>query len=125
MFRFLYDLDKPIKEKIEIIAKEMYGAGSVEYTELAEQQIALYTKQGFEKLPICMAKTQYSLSHEPEKKGAPTGFVLPVKQVEIATGAGFIFPLCGEIMTMPGLNTRPAFYSIDIDPVTEVIDGLF
>lgn len=76
MIRFLYDLNKSIKEKIETIAKEIYGAASVEYSEMADKQIDLYTKQGFDKLPICMAKTQLSLSHDPNKKGAPTGFVL-------------------------------------------------
>jgi len=124
-FKFLYDLNSTIKEKIELIAKEIYGAAGVEYSELSEKQINLYTKQGFGKLPICMAKTQLSLSHDPNKKGAPTGFTLPVREVSIAVGAGFIFPLCGDIMTMPGLNTRPCFYDIDIDPETEIIEGLF
>ena len=99
MFRFLYELNTPIKKKIETIAKEMYGAASVEYSELSNQQIELYTKQGFGKLPICMAKTQLSLSHDPNKKGAPTDFVLPIKEVDIATGAGFIFPLCKCLYT--------------------------
>ncbi|KAI6175903.1 Formate--tetrahydrofolate ligase [Aphelenchoides bicaudatus] len=124
-FKFLYDLDKPIKEKIEIIAKEIYGAAGVEYSDEANKQIDLYTKQGFGNLAICMAKTQMSLSHDPNKKGAPTGFTLPVREVSISVGAGFLFPLCGEIMTMPGLNTRPAFYDIDIDTESEVISGLF
>ncbi|CAD5219984.1 unnamed protein product [Bursaphelenchus okinawaensis] len=124
-FKFLYDLNKSIKEKIETIATEIYGAKDVEYSESAEKSIKRYTEQGFGNLPLCMAKTQLSLSHDPSKKGAPTGFTLPISEVSISVGAGFIFPLCGEIMTMPGLNTRPCFYDIDIDPVTEVIDGLF
>ncbi|CAD5226940.1 unnamed protein product [Bursaphelenchus xylophilus] len=124
-FKFLYDVNKSIKEKIEIIAKEMYGASGVEYSEAAETTIKRYTDQGFGNLPLCMAKTQLSLSHDPTKKGAPTGFTLPIRDVSISVGAGFIFPFCGEIMTMPGLNTRPCFYDIDIDPETEIIDGLF
>ncbi|KAI6221082.1 C-1-tetrahydrofolate synthase, cytoplasmic [Aphelenchoides besseyi] len=124
-FKFLYDTKLPIKAKIETIAREIYGAANVEYAEAAEKSIDRYTRQGFDHLPICMAKTQMSLSHDPNLKGAPTGFTLPVREVSISVGAGFIFPLCGEIMTMPGLNTRPCFFDIDIDPETEVIDGLF
>lgn len=100
LFRFLYDLDKPIKEKIATIAREIYGADGVEYSERADKQISLYTNQGFGGLPICMAKTQLSLSHDPNKKGAPTGFTLPIREVSISVGAGFIFPMCGDIMTV-------------------------
>uniref|UniRef100_A0AC34Q1T1 Formate--tetrahydrofolate ligase n=2 Tax=Panagrolaimus sp. JU765 TaxID=591449 RepID=A0AC34Q1T1_9BILA len=124
-FKFLYPLTESIENKINTIAKEIYGADGVEFSDLAKQRIDLYTKNGFSQLPICMAKTQLSLSHDPTKKGAPTGFTLPVRDVRVSAGAGFIFPLCGDITTMPGLNTRPCFYDIDIDPETLLIEGLF
>ena len=124
-FKFLYDLDLPIKEKIEIIAKEIYGAGSVTYTELAEKQIASYTENGFDKLPICMAKTHLSLSTDPKLKGAPKGFNVEVREVRASVGAGFIFPLLGTMSTMPGLPTRPAFYDVDLDLETGKVVGLF
>jgi formyltetrahydrofolate synthetase len=124
-FKFLYDLDLSIKEKIEIIAKEIYGAGSVTYTELAEKQIQSYTENGFDKLPICMAKTHLSLSTDPTKKGAPKGFNVEVREVRASVGAGFIFPLLGEMSTMPGLPTRPVFYDVDLDLETGKVVGLF
>ncbi len=124
-FKFLYDLDLPIKTKIEIIAKEIYGAGSVTYSELAEKQIQAYTENGFDKLPICMAKTHLSLSTDPKLKGAPKGFEVHVREVRASVGAGFIFPLLGEMSTMPGLPTRPAFYDVDIDLETGRVVGLF
>ncbi len=124
-FRFLYDLDLPIKTKIETIAKEIYGAGSVTYSELAEKQIAAYTANGFDKLPICMAKTHLSLSTDPKLKGAPKGFEVHVREVRASVGAGFIYPLLGTISTMPGLPTRPAFYDVDIDLETGRVVGLF
>eukprot|EP01026_Neomeris_dumetosa_P042290 TRINITY_DN35200_c0_g1_i5.p1 TRINITY_DN35200_c0_g1~~TRINITY_DN35200_c0_g1_i5.p1 ORF type:complete len:682 (-),score=97.44 TRINITY_DN35200_c0_g1_i5:274-2181(-) len=123
-FKFLYDEDISIKQKIETIAKDMYGAGSVEYFPEAEKQIQLYTDLGYNKLPICMAKTQYSFSADPEAKGAPEGFVLPIRDVRLSAGAGFVYPLVGSIMTMPGLPTRPCYYDIDIDPGTGKIVGL-
>jgi formyltetrahydrofolate synthetase len=124
-FKFLYDLDLSIKEKIEIIAKEIYGAGSVTYTEVAEKQIQSYTENGFDKLPICMAKTHLSLSTDPTKKGAPKGFNVEVREVRASVGAGFIFPLLGEMSTMPGLPTRPVFYDVDLDLETGKVVGLF
>ncbi len=124
-FKFLYDLDLPIKTKIETIAKEIYGAGSVTYTELAEKQIQSYTENGFDKLPICMAKTHLSLSTDPKLKGAPTGFNVEVREVRASVGAGFIFPLLGEMSTMPGLPTRPVFYDVDLDLETGKVVGLF
>ncbi|CAD6185048.1 unnamed protein product [Caenorhabditis auriculariae] len=124
-FKFLYKLDLSLEEKIATIAREIYGADGIELSDLAKQKIETYTKQGFGQLPICMAKTQLSLSHDPSKKGAPTGFILPIRDVSASVGAGFIFPLVGDMTTMPGLNTRPCFFDITIDPVTEVIDGLF
>ncbi|KAN0023838.1 hypothetical protein ACTFIV_008225 [Dictyostelium citrinum] len=123
-FKYLYPLDKSIKEKIEIIAKEIYGADGVEYSPEAEDKIKLYTTQGFNKLPICMAKTHLSLSHDPERKGVPTGFILPIRDVRASIGAGFIYPLVGSMATIPGLPTRPCFYEIDIDTNTGKIVGL-
>ena len=124
-FKFLYNLDLPIKTKIEIIAREIYGAGSVTYTELAEKQIKSYTENGFDRLPICMAKTHLSLSTDPTKKGAPKGFNVEVREVRASVGAGFIFPLLGAMSTMPGLPTRPAFYDVDVDLETGKVVGLF
>ncbi|MBN2689005.1 MAG: formate--tetrahydrofolate ligase [Gammaproteobacteria bacterium] len=124
-FKFLYDLKLGIKDKIEIIAKEIYGAKEVTYSEIAERQISIYTDQGFDELPVCMAKTQLSISHDPSLKGAPKNFVLPVREVRSSVGAGFLFPVLGEIMTMPGLPTRPAFYDVDLDSESEKITGLF
>lgn len=124
-FKFLYPLNESIENKINTIAKEMYGADGVELSDLAKKKVEIYTKNGFSQLPICMAKTQLSLSHDPAKKGAPTGFTLPIRDIRISAGAGFIYPLCGDITTMPGLNTRPCFFDIDIDPETLLIEGLF
>ncbi len=123
-FRFLYDLDQPIKNKIEIIAKEVYGADGVEFSELAEQQIARYEAAGFGNLPICMAKTHLSLSHDPSLKGVPKGFTVPVREVRASVGAGFVYPLLGTMSTMPGLPTHPAFMNVDIDEDGRVV-GLF
>ncbi len=123
-FEFLYDLDIPIKDKIEAIATKVYGADGVDYTPLANQQIATYEKAGFGKLPMCMAKTHLSFSHDPTKKGVPTGFVLPIREVRANVGAGFIYPLCGEMRTMPGLPSRPVFLQVDLDDEGKVV-GLF
>jgi len=123
-FSFLYPLDLPIKEKIAIIAREIYGADGVEFSEQAEQQIAAYEKAGFGELPICMAKTHLSISHDPALKGVPTGFTVPVREVRASVGAGFVYPLLGTMSTMPGLPTRPAFMNIDIDDDGNVV-GLF
>ena len=123
-FDFLYPLDWSIKQKIEKIATDIYGAGGVSYERLAEKQIADYERAGFGKLPICMAKTHLSLSHDPNLKGAPTGFTVPVREVRASVGAGFIYPLIGSMSTMPGLATHPAFMNIDIDENGE-ITGLF
>jgi formyltetrahydrofolate synthetase len=124
-FNFLYPLEKSIKEKIETIARKMYGADGVEFSEKAEQQIASYTRNGFDKLPICMAKTHLSLSHDPMLKGAPTGFTVPVREIRASVGAGFLYPLLGTMSTMPGLPTRPAYYDIDLDLETGKVVGLF
>lgn len=124
-FRFLYPLDITIKQKIETIARDMYGAAGVEYLPAAEEKIALYTRLGFDNLPICMAKTHLSLSHDPELKGRPTGFIVPVRDIRASIGAGFLFPLIGEMPTIPGLPTRPAFYDIDLDIENDRVIGLF
>jgi len=123
-FDFLYPLDWSIKKKIETIAKEIYGADGVEYSPEAEKRIAEYTRLGFDKLPICMAKTHLSLSHDPKLKGAPKGFTIPISDVKASVGAGFLYPVLGKISTMPGLPTRPAFMDIDIDLETGKILGL-
>jgi len=123
-FDFLYPLDWPIKKKIETIAKEIYGADGVEFSTEAEERIAEYNRLGFDKLPICMAKTHLSLSHDPSLKGAPSGFTIPIRDVKASVGAGFLYPVLGKISTMPGLPTRPAFMDIDIDPDSGKIVGL-
>ncbi len=124
-FRFLYPLDAPIKEKIEIICREIYGADGVDYAPLAEERIELYTRLGYGNLPICMAKTHLSLSHDPTLKGVPKGFRIPIRDIRASVGAGFLYPLVGQMSTMPGLPTRPAFYDIDIDLQTGQVVGLF
>ncbi len=123
-FKFLYELDWPIKQKIETIATKIYGADGVDYSPEAERKIELFTKLGYDKLPICMAKTQYSLSHDPNLKGAPKGFRLPIRDIRASVGAGFLYPLCGEMMTMPGLPSRPAAVDVDIDENGRTV-GLF
>lgn len=124
-FKFLYPLEgTSIKQKIETIVKEMYGGAGAEYSPEAEKKIELYTRLGFDQLPICMAKTQYSLSHDPNLKGAPTGFIVPVRDVRASVGAGFVYPLLGTMSTMPGLSTRPGYYDIDLDLATGQIVGL-
>jgi formyltetrahydrofolate synthetase len=123
-FHFLYPKEASIKEKIECIVREMYGGAGVEYSAEAEKKIELYTRQGFGKLPVCMAKTHLSLSHDPSLKGAPTGFIVPVRDVRASIGAGFLYPLLGKMSTMPGLSTRPGYYEIDIDTSTGRVIGL-
>ena len=124
-FKFLYPLDWPIKKKIEYICKEFYGADGVTYEPLAEEQIATYEKAGFGDLPMCMAKTHLSLSHDPLLKGVPTGFTVPIREVRASVGAGFIYPILGKMSTMPGLATHAAFMNIDLDLETGKITGLF
>jgi len=123
-FKFLYELDWPIKKKIETIATKVYGAGKVTYEKAAEDAIAKFTRLGYDKLPICMAKTHLSLSHDPAIKGRPTGFTFPVRDVRASVGAGFLYPLCGQMRTMPGLPSVPAGEKVDIGPEGQVM-GLF
>ncbi len=122
--KFLYSLDLPIKEKIEIIATKIYGAKCVKYSSIAEEKIRLYKSCGWDKLPICMAKTHLSLSHEPNLKGKPQNFVLPVVDIRPSIGAGFLYPLCGQMRTMPGLPREPVGERVDIDKNGNII-GLF
>ncbi|XP_078412729.1 monofunctional C1-tetrahydrofolate synthase, mitochondrial isoform X1 [Cetorhinus maximus] len=124
-FRYLYDLKMPIVEKIRTIAQKVYGAEDIELSPQAQSKVDLYVSQGFGELPICMAKTHLSLSHQPECKGVPSQFILPIRDVRASIGAGFIYPLVGTMSTMPGLPTRPCFYDIDLDSDTEQIRGLF
>lgn len=123
-FKPLYDWNLSIKEKLEIIATRIYGAGQVSYSKKAEEQIARYTKLGFDKLPLCVAKTQSSLTDDPTKKGAPTGWTLEVREIRISRGAGFLVPLTGSMMTMPGLPEIPAALNMQIDK-DGTITGLF
>lgn len=124
-FKQLYPLDLSIKEKIEIICKEIYGADGVEYSPEAEAKIELYTKLGFAGLPLCMAKTHLSLSHDASLKGVPKGFKIPIRDIRASVGAGFLYPLLGTMRTMPGLPTRPVFYDVDLDLKTGKVVGLF
>ncbi len=114
-FRTLYPDEAPLKDKIHAVATKIYGADGVEYSVAADKQLASYTEAGLGELPVCIAKTHLSLSHDPKMKGAPTGWTLPVREVRAAVGAGFIYPICGEMRTMPGLGKKPAAQSIDID----------
>jgi formyltetrahydrofolate synthetase len=124
-FQFLYPLDWPIKKKIETIATQIYGADGVEYSPEAEKKIELYTRLGFDKLPMNMAKTHLSLSHDPALKGVPKGYKIPIRDIRASVGAGFLYPLLGEMRTMPGLPTRPVFYDVDLDLKTGRVVGLF
>lgn len=124
-FRFLYPDDFSIKEKIETIAREIYRADGVTYTPEAEEKIKLFTDMGLSRLPICMAKTHLSFTHDPAIKGAPRGWTLPITDIRASVGAGFLYPLCGTMRTMPGLPTRPAFTDVDLDLKTGRVVGLF
>ncbi|KAK9487507.1 formate--tetrahydrofolate ligase-domain-containing protein [Lipomyces starkeyi] len=123
-FKLLYDVDKTVEEKLNIIAREMYGADSVELSDLAREKVETYTRQGFGNLPICVAKTQYSLSHDPALKGVPTGFTVPIRDVRASVGAGYLYALAAEIMTIPGLPTHSGFMDVEVSEDGE-IEGLF
>lgn len=120
-FKFLYPLNMPIKEKIKTIATNMYGAKDVEYSSLTEEKIKIYKEKGYDNLPICMAKTQLSLSHDPHLKGRPRDFILPIRDIHASVGAGFLYPLCGTIQTMPGLSSYSTGENIDIDEHGDII----
>jgi len=123
-FRFLYPLEASIEEKIETIATKIYGADGVDYSPLARRKMKRFTEQGLDELSICMAKTHLSLSHDPNLKGRPRGFRIPVRDIRPAAGAGFLYPLCGEMRTMPGLPSHPAAMDVDIDEDGRTV-GLF
>ena len=120
-FRFLYPDDASLRVKIETIATRVYGAAAVEYSPLASRQLETYTRAGFGYLPVCVAKTHLSISSDPTLKGAPTGWTLPVREVRASVGAGFVYPICGEMRTLPGLSARPAAGRIDIDDDGEIV----
>ncbi len=123
-FQFLYPLEMSIEEKIETICTQIYGADGVSFSAEATDKIERYTRLGYDQLPICMAKTHLSLSHDPALKGVPSGYTVPIRDLRASIGAGFLYPLVGEMRTMPGLPTRPAYYDIDLDPETERVIGL-
>jgi formate--tetrahydrofolate ligase len=121
VFQLLYPDAATLREKIEAIALRIYGARGVEYDAVAARQLDAYEASGFGRLPVCIAKTHLSISSDPKLKGAPTGWVLPVREVRASVGAGFIYPICGEMRTMPGLPTTPNAMSIDIDENGEIV----
>jgi formyltetrahydrofolate synthetase len=123
-FKLLYPDDAPLTSKIEAIATQVYGAEGVDLSPAAAKQLAQYESLGFGRLPICMAKSQYSLSHDASLKGRPTGWRLPIREVRLSAGAGFVTPLAGEMRTMPGLPSKPGGENIDLDPEGEIV-GLF
>jgi formyltetrahydrofolate synthetase len=124
-FRFLYDLDRPIKDKIEAICREIYRADGVDYSPEAEAKIERFTRLGFADLPLCMAKTHLSFTDSAAVKGAPRGFRVLIRDIRASVGAGFLYPLLGEMRTMPGLPTRPVSYDVDLDLETGKVVGLF
>ena len=120
-FQFLYDDSDALDMKITKVATKIYGAAKVEFSELAHQQLARYEKNGFGSLPVCIAKTHLSISGDPTLKGAPTGHTLYVREVRASVGAGFVYPICGEMRTMPGLSSTPAAMNIDITPDGRIV----
>jgi formyltetrahydrofolate synthetase len=123
-FRLLYPDEAPLGEKIHTIATQIYGADGIELTPGAQKSLKLYESLGFGRLPVCMAKTQYSISHDANLKGRPSAFTVPIREIRLSAGAGFITPLCGEMRTMPGLPSVPGGRNIDIDADGNVV-GLF
>ncbi|EHK87594.1 formate--tetrahydrofolate ligase [Saccharomonospora azurea SZMC 14600] len=120
-FTHLYPTDLPLAEKIDVVARRMYGADGIDLSPLARRQLDTYTRCGFDALPVCIAKTHLSLSDDPSRKGAPTGWRLPVREVRASAGAGFVYPICGDMRTMPGLSSHPAAEHIDIDESGQVV----
>ena len=121
-FKVLYPNEASLKDKIHAVATKVYGADGVEYSAQANKQLQTYTDAGFDNLPVCIAKSHLSLSHDPSLKGAPTGWTLPVREVRASVGAGFVYPICGDMRTMPGLGKTPAAHTIDIDADGNVIN---
>jgi formate--tetrahydrofolate ligase len=113
-FQLLYPDDASLKQKIETVATRVYGADGVSYSPVADKQLDTYERNGFGSLPVCIAKTHLSISSDPTLKGAPTGWTMPVREVRASVGAGFIYPICGEMRTMPGLGRHPAAHRIDL-----------
>lgn len=123
-FQFVYNDNESLRKKIETIATKVYGADGIEISEQAAERLDMYERKGFGQMPVCIAKTQYSLSADASLKGAPQGFVLPVREVRLSAGAGFVLAICGSIQTMPGLPTRPSYYDVDVDTETGRVIGL-
>ena len=123
-FAPLYPLDASIREKIETVATRIFGAGDVDYAPVAQRKIDEFTRHGLGGLPVCMAKTHLSLTHDPQLRNAPEGYTLPIRDIRAYTGAGWLVPLCGDILQMPGLGKAPAAFDIDIDADGRTI-GLF
>lgn len=122
--QLVYDLNSTAEEKMTAIAQKMYGAKGIELSELAKKKLAQYEAQGFGNLPVCIAKTQYSLSHDPKLRGVPTDFVVPIRDIKVSSGAGYLYALAAEIMTIPGLPTVPGYMNIEVSPDGQ-IDGMF
>ena len=123
-FRPLYELDSSAEEKIDTLATQLYGADGVDYDPLARKRLAEFAAMGYGALPVCIAKTQYSLSHDPRLLGRPRGYRFPIRDVRLAAGAGFLYALAGEISTMPGLPSEPAALRIDLDADGNIIGGV-
>ncbi len=123
-FDYLYELDSPIEQKIEAIARRAYGADGIFLLKTAQEKIRQFNQAGFDRLPICMAKTHLSLSHDAALTNAPTGFTVTVRDIRAYTGAGWLVALCGDMQTMPGLSATPAAFNVDIDADGRTI-GLF
>jgi formate--tetrahydrofolate ligase len=123
-FKVLYEDHEPIQDKIEAVAKRVYGASDVYFYPEAEKKITQFTQDGYGEFPVCMAKTHLSLSADPTMLGAPTNFTLPVRDIRAYTGAGWLVPLCGDITQMPGLGKAPAALNVDIDAEGRTV-GLF
>lgn len=121
-FRFLYPDDATLRTKIETVAREVYGAAGVDYLPAAAKQLDMYERNGFGSLPVCIAKTHLSISSDPKLLGAPTGWRLPVREVRASVGAGFVYPICGDMRTMPGLGADPAAHRIDLDADGEIVN---
>ena len=121
-FHFLYPDSAPLREKIETVARQVYGADGVDYDMAASRQLDSYERNGFGHLPVCIAKTHLSISSDPTLRGAPTGWRLPVREVRASVGAGFVYPICGDMRTMPGLGAHPAAHGIDLDADGEIVN---
>jgi formate--tetrahydrofolate ligase len=123
-FRFLYQESAPLQEKVEAVATRIYGAARVVYEAGSDKQLRQCERDGFGDLPVCIAKTQFSLSSDPKLKGAPTGWVMPIREVKASAGAGFVYLISGEMRTMPALTSHPAAENVDLDEAGEIV-GLF